>query len=136
MMDARFSQNMSFVSGVADSVGAYMLIRVNGGIKAESQKALGAATAWLSHSQQAVLHCRSYSVLPGLAGALPLPEECVVLLLQGTRVCKSCFLESSNVHVQSSQLIVNDSCLSGVLDFLQTCGEAGHHCPDIPTPQF
>ena len=30
MMDARFSKNMSFVSGVADSVGAYMLIRVTG----------------------------------------------------------------------------------------------------------
>ena len=30
MMDARFSLNMSFVSGVADSVGAYTLIRVTG----------------------------------------------------------------------------------------------------------
>ena len=76
------------------------------------------------------------SMLPGLVRALPLPDECVVLLLQGTRVCKSCFLESSNVHVQSSQLIDNDCCLPGVLDVLQTCGEAGHHCLDIPTPQF
>ena len=30
MMDARFSLNMFFVSGVADSVGAYTLIRVTG----------------------------------------------------------------------------------------------------------
>ena len=75
-------------------------------------------------------------MLSGLVGALPLPEECVVLLLQGTRVCKSCFLESSNVYVQSSRHIVNDSCLPGVLDTLQTCGEACHHCPDIQTPQF
>ena len=107
-----------------------------GGAKAESQETLRAATAWLNHSHQAVPCCKSYSMLSGLVGALPLSEECVVLLLQGTRVCKSCLLESSNVHVQSFQLIVNDSCLLGVLDVVQTCGEAGRHCPDIPISQF
>ena len=74
-----------FVSGVADNVGAYTLIRVTGPVV----EALGAATAWLNHSQQAVPHCKSYSVLSGLFRAIPLPEECVVPLLQGTRVFKS-----------------------------------------------
>ena len=106
-----------------------------GGVKAESQEALGATTAWLDHSQQGVSRCKCDSMLSGLVGTLPLPEEYVVLL-QGTRVCKSCLLESSNFHVQSFQLIVNDSCLPGVLDVLQTCGVAGRHCPDIPTSQF
>ena len=121
---------MPFVSGVADSVGAYTLIRVTGPVVELRRRAS------LDYSQQAVPYCKSYSMLSGLVGALPLPEECVVLLLQGTRVCKLCLLESSNVHVQSFQLIVNDSCLPGVLDVLQTCEEAGRHCPDIPTPQF
>ena len=66
---------------VADSVGAYTLIRVTGPV--ECQEALGAATAWLNHSQQAVRQCKSYS---GLVGALPLPEECEVLLFQGIRL--------------------------------------------------
>ena len=37
-----------------------------GGVKAESQEALGAATAWLDHSQKVVPHCKSYSMLSGL----------------------------------------------------------------------
>ena len=84
----------------------------------ESQEALGAATARLNHSQQADPHCKSYSLLSGLVEAFSMVEECVFLLLQDTRVCKSCFLESSKVQVQSSKLIVNDCCLPGVLDVL------------------
>ena len=51
------------MSRVANSVGAYTLIRVT--------------LAWLNHSQQAVPHCKSYSMLSGLVRVLALPEDCV-----------------------------------------------------------
>ena len=49
------------MSGVADSVGAYTLMRVTGpeqtgAFKAKSQEAFGATTAWLNHSQRAAPH--------------------------------------------------------------------------------
>ena len=95
--------------------GIYTLIRGDwacGGVKAESQEALGAASAWLIHSQQAVPHCKSYSVLSGLARALPLPEECVVLLPQGTRVCKSCLPSFSLLSSSLMTVVFLESLMS------------------------
>ena len=102
----------------------------------ESQEALGAVATWLNHSQRAIPHCKSYSVLSWFVRALTLPEERVVLLPQGTRVSESCFLERIGVHVQSSRLIVKDCCLPEVLDGLQVCRKDSHHCPDVTIPKF
>ena len=130
---------MSFVSGVEDSVGTDTLIRVTGPVAELRRRVRRRSEPPLPGS--AILNKLFLTVYPTACIVdwleyFPFQKNNVVLLLQGTRVCKSCFLESSNVHVQSFQIIVNDSCLPGVLDVLETCGEAGHHCPDIPATQF
>ena len=86
------------------------------GVEAESEESLGADAAWLDHTRQGVSHCKAHSVFPWLVEALSLPVECVVVLLQGARVCQPCFLKGSNVHIQPLKLVVDDGCFSGVVD--------------------
>ena len=45
-------------------------------------------------------------------------------------------LQGGNVDIQSIELVVDDSCFSGVADVLEVLRKAGHHCLDIPTSQF
>ena len=137
MMDARFSKNMSFVSGVVDSVGAYTLIRVTGPVVEVRQRVR-------RRSPPPLLGSTIFSKLPltqillraswALKSPSPAGRICSSSL-SGYRVCNSCFQESSNVHVQSSQIIVND-CLPRVLDVLQVCRKISHHRPDVPISQF
>ena len=68
---------MPFVSGVADSVGAYTLSRVTGPVAGES----GGARSRRCLAQPYLASCSSLQillVLSGLVRALPLPKECVV----------------------------------------------------------
>ena len=67
-------------------------------------------------------------MLSKLVGAFPLPKECVVLLVQGTRVCKSRFLVRINVHVQSSRLIVNSSSSSSAFDVMTVLNPQAGGC--------
>ncbi|CAE1251540.1 SNU13 [Acanthosepion pharaonis] len=66
--------------------------RACGSVEAKSKESLRAVAACFYLIQQAVPHCEAHSVLACFVGALPLLEECVVFLLQQSRVSQTCFL--------------------------------------------
>ena len=71
-------------------------------------------------------------MLSGLVGALSLPVECVVNILQCARVRQPCFLNGVYVYVESLEFLVCDSYFLAVSDVLKVFLEAVQHSPDIP----
>ena len=86
-----------------------------GGVKAESQEALGAAAAWLDHSQLAVPPCKSNSVLSGLVRALLLLEEGVVPLLRGTSLQVASWIVAMFIFSLLSSSLMAAVCLESLV---------------------
>ncbi|CAE1324080.1 unnamed protein product [Acanthosepion pharaonis] len=104
------------------------------GAEAEHEEYLGTVAAWFYRIQQAVLHCKAYYMLAWFLRALPLSEECVVLLLQRSGASQTFFLKSS--HMKALELNVHDGSFPEVADVLGDFREVGRVDRTFQQPSF
>ena len=62
------------------------------------------------------LFCIPYAIFSCLFSALTIPEESVLFFLQRSLISKSCFWQCCNVHIESCELSIDDSCFASVVD--------------------
>ena len=113
-----------------------MLTRVNGPAVVLSSRVRSRSELLLPVSIMLSRYTVPYSVLYVLTRALPLPVDCVIFLLRSPRSRQSSLLKGGNIHVESQERIIYDSCFLRVTDILKVFGDASQHSTDDPCSQF